>query len=80
MKSTEILYRCKPVTWSNLPYEEALGFRVQKAIEAMDYYRERSNSMNKLSDAYAEMIAKYTDSKNARDWNKKLIEEIKESK
>jgi len=77
MKDTELLYRCKPIVWSELPYKDALGLRVTKAIEAMDYYRERSNSMNKLSDAYAEMVAKYTDSRNARDWNTKLIEELR---
>lgn len=68
MKNTFDLYRCSPLLWAGLEYEDALHFRIEKAEEAKKYYRIKKD------------IDKYQDSEDAIEWNRKFLEEIKQER
>ena len=85
MKKTNRLYRCSTLEWANLPYEEALHFRIAKAEEAKDYYREQSAQYSdvwstKNHTKMGVLSRLYTDSQDAIDWNRKFINEIEEER
>ena len=78
MKTTFELYRCSPLEWNTLPYEDALEYRALKAKEAMAYYKTQAESVsNKFSENYNKHLKLRIGSENALKWNKRFLEEIK---
>ncbi len=76
-KQTFTLYRSHAIEWAELSYREALEFRIMKAQEAMDYYRNFASLLtSKTSEEYHRYVALYNDSSRARDWNITLLQEI----
>ena len=75
-KNTFDLYRCSPLLWANLKYKEALVFRIEKANNAMNYYRSLATIADKSTDKYKDYMKKYIDSEKAKDWNKDFLQEI----
>lgn len=76
MKNTFDLYRCHQLEWKNLKYVDALKFRVDKASEAMNYYRglAKSEDINE----YIKYKKMYINSEDAMNFNRKLLEELGE--
>ncbi len=75
-KSTYALYRCSPLLWAGLKYEDALEFRIEKARLAMTYYKHEAEKVMQDSDKYKEFVDKFMDSDNAKKWNESFLEEI----
>lgn len=81
MKNTFDLYRCSPLLWAGLEYEDALDFRIEKAAQAKIYYREEARKvMSKDDKEYTKLVDLYADSDDAIKWNRKFIEEIEEER
>lgn len=79
------LYRCSPLQWSNLPYEDALHCRIDAATAAKDYYREASREFSKVwshenHEALNELSALYVASDDAIKWNRRFLEEIRQER
>lgn len=82
MTKTWLLYRCSPLLWAGLEYEDALSFRIDKAREAMNFYREESKNFHWLDDSGKdkENTQRYVASEKAMEFNRDLLEEIKEER
>lgn len=82
MTKTWLLYRCSPLFWAGLEYEDALSFRVKKAREAMDFYREESKNFHWINDSEKdkENTKRYMASEKAMEFNRTLLEEIEEER
>ena len=75
-KSTYALYRCSPLLWANLKYEDALEFRIEKARLAMAHYKCKAEKVMQNFDKHKEFVDKFMDSDNAKKWNENFLEEI----
>ncbi len=75
-KNTFDLYRCSALLWAGLEYEDALRFRIEKAKEAMTFYRESAQPLDKMSEEYLSIEKKYLDSEDAVKWNRTFLDEI----
>lgn len=82
MTKTWLLYRCSPLLWAGLEYEDALSFRTEKAREAMSFYREASKKLHWLFDMKEdkENTDRYMASEKAMIFNMTLLEEIEEER
>lgn len=82
MTKTWDLYRCSPLLWAGLEYEDALEFRIEKAEEAKLYYKTEGRKYHWLNDS--EIFKSYTDkylkSQKAVDFNRELLDEINEER
>ncbi len=78
MKKTRDLYRCKASLWADMPYRNALALRILKAEDAMKYYKGMTDRIpNKFgSDEYLNLVEKFKDSEEARDWNIRFLDEL----
>lgn len=78
MKHTTFeLYRCSPLLWAGLEYEDALKFRIEKALEAKIYYRIEAKKLNNIDEKNFKYLVKcYENSDEAVEWNRKFLQEI----
>lgn len=84
-KKTFDLYRCSPLLWAGLEFEDALHFRIEKALKAKDYYRILGTKVLYMNGwtygwVYEDIVQQYTDSVNAVEWNREFLEEIEEER
>lgn len=82
MKDTFKLYRCSPLRWADLLYEEALTTRRDQAKKAMNYYRKKASKIQyKMSNKkYDLLVDCYKNSDEARKWNQIFLDEIKKKR
>ena len=81
MKKSEYLYGCSPEVWANLPYEEALKVRKEKAEAMLRDLSENQlhQSAGKSREELMKLNYRISEVYRAVQDNEKLLEEIYEA-
>jgi len=74
MKSTQYLYDCDASEFMDLPYRDALKFKVDKCIKLMTKLRIEATATQEVPDVYTALLVRYTEVEKAKYFNRKLIE------
>ena len=74
--STQYLYNCKPTEFMNLPYHEALKYKIQKCSNLMEVLRVEIRSLKYDSKEHSEKLSHYLLVEKAKLFNESLLEEL----
>jgi len=78
MQTTRYLYNCEATEFAEMPYKEALYFKIDKAEQNMRRLNKKAKPVLHNKELYNPLLEQYLATEKAKKFNEQLLIEIRD--